>query len=366
MTRLAQHPQNPGGGTLSLPRRGGTRYGVVASPAPRQEGIMLSRTHLVAVLAALLLSGLAAVPGATAQTWPTRTITIVVPFPAGGPTDQLARQLGPRFSAKFGQNVVIENVTGGASNIGTLRVARAAPDGYTLLLHNLQMAANATLYPNLGYSTEKDLALVGLVNRNPLVLVGKKSLPPNDLAGLLDWMKTNIAKFALPGPGTTAHLTTALFVSTLGVNADLIPYRGAAPAIQDVIGEQVDLSFPTPQQVLPMIEQKMLKAYGVTAKQPMAQLRGVAGLAEKLGPQLDVVYWQGVFAPAGTPAAILDRLGVELQDAVVDVQLLKEWAAQGLDPFPKAMATHAGGNSFYLGEIARWRDVIRKNNIRVN
>ena len=339
---------------------------------------MLSRTHvamhlakhMVAVLAALLPSCLAAVTLATAQTttqtWPARTITIVVPFPAGGPTDQLARQLGPRLSAKLGQSVVIENVTGGASNIGTLRVARAAPDGYTLLLHNLQMAANATLYPNLGYSTEKDLALVGLVNRNPLVLVGKKSLPPNDLAGLLDWMKINIAKFALPGPGTTAHLTTALFVSTLGVHADLIPYRGAAPAIQDVIGEQVDLSFPTPQQVLPMIEQKMLKAYGVTAKEPMAQLPGVAGLAGKFGPQLDVVYWQGVFAPAGTPPAILDRLGAELQDAMADAQLLKEWAGQGLEPFPKAMATHAGGNSFYLGEIARWRDVIRKNNISVN
>ena len=329
---------------------------------------MLSTTHVLSgkYLAALLLSCLAGLSAATAQSYPARTITIVVPFPAGGPTDQLARQLGPRLSAKLGQNVVIENVTGGASNIGTARVARSAPDGYTLLLHNLQMAANVTLYPNVGFSTEKDLTLVGLVNRNPLVLVGRKSLPVDDLPGLLGWMKTNIAKFALPGPGTTAHLTTALFVSTLGVNADLIPYRGAAPAIQDVIGEQVDLSFPTPQQVLPMIASKMLKAYGVTAKAPLPQLPGAAGLADKIGPQLDVVYWQGVFAPAGTPAGVLDRISAELQAAMADSQLLAEWAGQGLEPFPQAMATNAGGTAFYLGEIARWRDVIRKNNISAN
>ena len=337
---------------------------------------MLSRMRLVmtshlaavplAVLLAVLLACLAGPSVATAQTWPSRAITIVVPFPAGGPTDQLARQLGPRLSARLGQTVVIENVTGGASNIGTARVARAAPDGYTLLLHNLQMSANATLYPNVGYSTEKDLTLVGLVNRNPLVLVGRKSLPPDDLDGLLAWMKTNIAKFALPGPGTTAHLTSALFVSTLSVKADMIPYRGAAPAIQDVLGDQVDLSFPTPQQVLPMIEQKLLKAYGVTAKEPMAQLPGVAALANRFGPQLDVVYWQGIFAPAGTPAGVLARISALLQEAMADPQLLKEWAAQGLEPFPQAFATHDGGNAFYLGEIARWRDVIRKNNISAN
>jgi tripartite-type tricarboxylate transporter receptor subunit TctC len=327
------------------------------------EVVMLSRTPMAL---AVLLSCLAGVPVATAQNYPTRTITIIVPFPAGGPTDQLARQLGPRLSAKLGQNIVIENVTGGATNIGTARVARAAPDGYTLLVHNLQMAANATLYPNLGFSTEKDLALIGLVNKNPLVLVGRKSLPADDLTGLVDWMKKNIAKFALPGPGTTAHLTTALFVNTLGINADLIPYRGAAPAIQDVLGEQVDLSFPTPQQVLPMIASKMLKAYGVTSKEPMAQLPGVASLAERFGPQLDVVYWQGVFAPAGTPAAILDRINAEIQQAMTDPQLLNEWAGHGLEPFGKELAARAAGEKFYLGEIARWRDVIHKNKISVN
>jgi tripartite-type tricarboxylate transporter receptor subunit TctC len=323
---------------------------------------MLSRTS---VALAVLLSCFAGPTAATAQAYPNRTITIVVPFPAGGPVDQLARQLGPRMSAKLGQTVVIENVTGGATNIGTGRVARAAPDGYTLLVHNLQMAANATLYTNLGFNTEKDLTTVGLVNNNALVIAGRKSLPPNNLTELVEWMKTNIAKIALPGIATTGHLTSAVFLNTAGLTADLIPYRGAAPALQDVLGEQCDLLNGTPQQLLPLIKSGALKGYAVSSKAPLAALPDVATLAGKFGPHLEVLYWQGVFAPAGTPAAILDALSAVLQDAMSDPKLIATWAEQGIEPFPKAMATHAGSEAFYLGEIARWRDVIQKNKISV-
>ena len=323
---------------------------------------MLSRTY---VALAVLLSCFAGISVATAQNYPDRTITIIVPFPAGGPTDQLARQLGPRISAKLGQNVVVENVSGGATNIGTTRVVRSAPDGYTLLLHNLQMAANATLYPNLGFNTEKDLTLVGLININPLLFIGRKSLPPNNLTELVDWMKKNTAKIALPGIGTTGHLTTAVFLNTIDVKADLIPYRGAAPAFQDILGEQVDLYTATPQQVMEMLKSKMVKAYGVTSKERLTQLPDVPSLPNKFGPQLEVLYWQGMFAPAGTPAAVLNKISAAIQDAMSDPQLLKEWAAQGIKPFPKEMATHDGGEKFYLSEIARWRDVIRKNKIDV-
>ncbi len=323
---------------------------------------MLSRTY---VALAVLLSCLSGISVAAAQNYPTRAITIIVPFPPGGPTDQLARQLGPRLSAKLGQNVVVENVSGGATNIGTARVARAAPDGYTLLLHNLQMAANATLYPDQGFNTERDLTLVGLVNNNPLVLIGRKSLPPRNLTELIDWMKNNSAKIALPGIGTTGHLTTAVLLNTIGARADLIPYRGGAPALQDILGEQDDLYTPTPQQVVQMIKSNMVKAYAVTSKEPLPQLPDVPSLPAKLGPQLEVLYWQALFAPAGTPAPVLNKISAAVQDAMSDPQLLKEWAEQGVKPFPKDMATHDGGEKFYRSEITRWRDVIRKNKIDV-
>ena len=207
--------------------------------------------------------------------------------------------------------------------------------------------------------------LVGLVNNNPLVIVGRKSLPPDNLTELVEWMKKNIAKIALPGISTTGHLTTAVFLNTIDVKADLIPYRGAAPAFQDLLGEQVDLYVPTPQQVLEVIKSKMVKAYAVTSKEPLAQLPDVPSLANTFGPQLEVLYWQGLFAPAGTPAPVLNKISGAVQDAMSDPQLIQDWAAQGIKPFPKEMATHDGGEKFYLGEIARWRDVIRKNNIDV-
>ncbi len=323
---------------------------------------MLPGMHIALVI---LISCLAGTSVATAQTYPTRTITIIVPFAPGGATDILARQLGPRLSAKLGQSVVVENVSGGSTNIGTGRVAHAAPDGYTLLVHNLQISANASLY-HLDFSPEKDLTLVGLVNKNSLLIVGRKSLPCKDLNEFVGWMKKNVAKVALPGLGTTAHLATAVLTNTVGVKADLIPYRGSGPLVQDIVGEQVDLTFGTPQQMLPLIKGGQIKACGVTAKGHMAQLPDVPSLVDRFGPQMDIVYWQGLFAPAGTPAPVLDKISAALQDAMADPELLTQWAAQGVDPFPKEMATHAGGEKFYRSEIARWRDVIQKNNISVN
>src|SRR6185437_11126504 len=160
-------------------------------------------------VAAILLC-LAGVTTASAQNYPSRTVTIVVPFPAGGPTDTTAREIANALSAKFKQNVVVENVTGGSTTIATNKVAHAAPDGYTLLLHNLAIAANVTLFKNLPFNTEKDLTPVILVNKDPLVLVGRNSLEPKNLGELLTLMKTQTLKAAIPGYGTTSHLTTTL------------------------------------------------------------------------------------------------------------------------------------------------------------
>ncbi|MBO0758834.1 MAG: tripartite tricarboxylate transporter substrate binding protein BugD, partial [Bradyrhizobiaceae bacterium] len=161
-------------------------------------------SHLIRVLVAILATALAWTSLACAQDYPNRTVTVIVPYPAGGPTDQIARMLAPKFSEQLGQSFIVENVSGGATTIATTRVARAAPDGYTLLLHNLQISANVSLYPNLSFDTEKDLTPVGFINSNPLVLVGRKSLAANTLGELLAWMRTTQAKIGHFGIGSTA------------------------------------------------------------------------------------------------------------------------------------------------------------------
>ena len=193
------------------------------------------------LVAALAASALAFAAPAYAQTYPNRTITIVVPYPAGGPTDETARVVAHSLSEKLKQNVIVENVTGGGTIIATNKVVKATPDGNTLLLHNLQISANVTLYKNLPFDTEKDLIPVMLINENPLFLVGNTTLAPNNLTELLALMKKQTLKAAIPGYGATGHLTTTLLAQVAKVSINQIPYRGAAPALTDLLGGHVDL-----------------------------------------------------------------------------------------------------------------------------
>ena len=172
---------------------------------------------------------LASAASAAAQPYPSRVVTIIVPYPAGGPTDQLARVLAPALSDKLGQNFIVENVSGGATTIATGRVARAAPDGYTLLLHNLQISANVSLYHNLPFKTEKDLTPIIFINNNPLVLIGRKTLEPNTLKELIAYMKTKVVKMAHPGIGATGHLATSLFAQEAPRSDPVSRGRAGAP-----------------------------------------------------------------------------------------------------------------------------------------
>jgi len=228
--------------------------------------------RVISVLAAIV--GLMVWVGPSgAQTYPQRPVTVIVPYPAGGPTDQVARVLAQKLSDKLGQNFIVENVSGGATNIATGRVARAAPDGYTLLVHNLQISANVSLYKNLPFDTEKDLTPIIFINNNPLVLIGRKTLEPNTLKELIAHMKTKVVKFAHPGAGATGHLATSLVAQEAKVTFDYIPYRGAAPALQDIAGGHVDLFFATPQSVVQQVASGQMKAYGITAKEKSPQFR---------------------------------------------------------------------------------------------
>jgi len=320
---------------------------------------------VTAALACLGILGLAA--PAAAQSYPSRTVTIVVPFPAGGPTDELARLIGNGLSNKFSQSFIVQNLSGGGANIGSNHVAHAAADGYTLLLHNLAIAANVTLYrdQDLGFDTEKDLRPVMFLNRNPLLLAGRKSLEPNNLAELVVFMKTHRIKFAIPGYGTTGHLATVMFGQLAKLDFDLIPYRGGAPIVTDLLGDHVDLFFGTPQQLVPQIAAGKLKAFGFTSSEKSAQLPNADSFPKMFGPKLEINYWQALFAPRGTPDAVVGKLNSALQDVVADPAILKIWSGEGVSAFPKEERSADAGRALMTSEIARWGQVIRDNNIRL-
>ncbi len=324
------------------------------------------------VTVALAFAAVLVVAGTSAPTWaqdyPSRTVTIVVPFPAGGPVDELARLIGNGLSNKFNQSFIVQNLSGGGANIGTNHVAHAAPDGYTLLLHNLAIAANVTLYKgqDLGFDAEKDLRPVMFLNRNPLLLAGRKSLEPNSLAELVAWMKTHRAKFAIPGYGTTGHLATVLFGQQAKLEFDLIPYRGGAPLVTDLLGDHVDLFFGTPQQLVPQIAAGKLKAFGFTTTEKSAQLPNADSFAKMFGPKLEIHYWQALFAPSGTPDAVVNRLNAALQDVVADPAILKIWTGEGVAAFPKEQRSADAGRAIMKSEVARWAQVIRENNIHLD
>ena len=298
-----------------------------------------------------------------AQEYPTKTVTIIVPFPAGGPTDQLARVLAPKFTEKLGQPFIVENVSGGNTTIATGRAARAAPDGHTLLLHNLQISANVALYPNAPYDTERNLTPVGFINRNPLVLVGRKALPPDNLAELIAYMKTKSLNIAHPGAGATGHLATSLFLQEAKLDAVLVPYRGAAPAMQDILGDHVDLYFATPQSVVQLVGAGQIKAYGITTKENMAQFPGAGSFPAELGPKLEIQYWHALFAPAATPKPVIEKLNGVLQAVAEDPAIVKSWAASGVSPYPKNERSPEAAQTLMKSEIARWSQVVRDNHI---
>jgi tripartite-type tricarboxylate transporter receptor subunit TctC len=286
-----------------------------------------------------------------------------VPYPAGGPTDQVARQIAPKLAAKLGQSFVVENVSGGGTNIAGQRVARSAPDGTMLFIHNLQISANVALYKSLPFDTEKDFLPIAMINSNPLVLVGRKTLEAQTLPELVAWMKKNPARIGHPGVGSTGHLATALLAQALGVEVTHIPYRGAAPMLQDTLGGHIDLFFATPQQVIGQFASGEVKVFGITSKDTSPQFPGVPSFVATYGPKLAIDFWQIMLAPAGTPKPIVDALDGALQEAMDDPEILKVWAASGMAPYPKAQRTPAGATAYLKSEIDRWGQVVRDNNI---
>jgi tripartite-type tricarboxylate transporter receptor subunit TctC len=231
------------------------------------------------------------------------------------------------------------------------------------MVHNLQISANVSLYKTLPFDTEKDFQPLAMLNSNPLVLVGRKDLPAKTLPELVEWMKKNSARMGHPGIGSTGHLATALLAQALGVQVTQIPYRGAAPMLQDTLGGHIDLFFATPQQVVGQFASGEVKVFGITSKETSPQFPGVPSFVTTYGPKLNIDFWQIMLAPAHTPKPIVDALVGAVQEAMTDPAIIKSWAASGMAPYPKDLQTPDGATRYLKSEIERWGQVARDNHI---
>ena len=319
------------------------------------------RTSLVALATALG----ACTPLAFAQDkWPSKPITYIVPFPAGGTTDVLARLIGQKLGVALGTTIVVDNKGGAGGSVGSEMAARAAPDGYTLLGGTISShAINVSLYPKLGYDPIKSFAPITLIGTNPVVLVVNQASP---FKSLQDVIKAGKEKKPLSsasaGSGTSQHLALELLKAKAEIDITHIPYKGSGPAIQDVIGGQVDMMFDTTVVAGPHIESGKLRALAVTSAKRVPSMPNVPTVAESGVPDYEVISWQGIFAPAGTPKPIVDRLHAEIAKILNEPEMQERLGKLGMQG---ADMTIDQFSAFQKAEVAKWAQVIKAANIKL-
>ncbi|WP_430418096.1 tripartite tricarboxylate transporter substrate-binding protein [Methylibium petroleiphilum] len=304
-----------------------------------------------------------AVTGALAE-YPEKPITIVVPFAAGGPTDKVARDFAEAVRKPLGgATIVIENVGGAGGTLGAAKVAKAAPDGYTLLLHHIGMATSPALYRNLQYKTLDDFEYLGLINEVPMTLIGKPTLPAANYAELLKWLDANKGKVNLAnaGLGAASHLCGLLFQSTLKADMTTVPYKGTGPAMTDLIGGQVDIMCDQTTNTTAQIEGGKVKAYAVTTPKRLTTpaLAKLPTLDESGMKGFNVSIWHGLYAPKGTPKAVLDKVNAALKTALHDADFLKREEALGAVVVNDARTSPAEHKKWVSSEIEKWGPVIK-------
>ena len=297
-----------------------------------------------------------------AQNYPTKVITIVVPFAAGGPTDTLARLIAVPMSKTLKQQVIVENVVGAGGTIAANRVAKASPDGYTLLLHHIGHSTAPALYRKLPYDAITDFEPIGLVNEVPMTLVAKKDFPPKDLKELISYVKANKDKINLAnaGVGAASHLCGMLFMSAIQTELTTVPYNGTGPAMNDLLGGQVDLMCDQTTNTTSQIKAEKIKAYGVTTLKRMATLPGVPTLDEAGLKGFEVDVWHGVYAPKATPKPAIDKLTDALQDALKDSNVKQRFSELGAEPVGLDRATPHALEKHLKAEIEKWSPIIKK------
>jgi tripartite-type tricarboxylate transporter receptor subunit TctC len=316
--------------------------------------------HLLLLMTPLF--GLVAVP-ALAE-FPDKPITIVVPFSAGGPTDKVARDLAEALRKPLGgATIIIENVGGAGGTLGAAKVARAAPDGYTLLLHHIGMSTAPALYRNMQYKVLDDFEFLGMINEVPMTLIGKPTLPANSYAELVKWIDANKGKINLAnaGLGAASHLCGLLFMSAIKVDMQTVPYKGTAPAMTDLLGSQVDLMCDQTTNTSTQIEAGKVKAYAVTTAKRLTTpaLAKLPTLDESGLKGFNVSIWHAMYAPKGTPKPVLDKINAAMKAALQDPEFVKREEALGAVIITDARLNGAEHKKFVESEIAKWTPIIK-------
>ncbi len=321
----------------------------------------MTRIGLAAI--GLLLS-LNAVGGA--EVYPSRSVTMVVPSAAGGPTDTVARMLAERMRMPLGQSVIVENVTGAAGTIATGRVVRAAPDGYTIILGQTSTHVfNGAIYP-LPYDVFRDFAPIALAATTPQLIVSKNEIPADNLEHLIAWLKANPnrATMATIGPGSPAHIAGLLFQKITGTQLQFVPYRGGAPGMKDLLAGQIDLMMPQVSLALPQVQARKIRAYAVTATRRLNVAADIPTVDEAGARGLHVTIWQALWAPKGTPKDVIVRLNAAVAEVLGDPAIRQRLAAIGHEVPPAAELTSEALAAFQKTEIERWWPIIKDANIK--
>ena len=316
----------------------------------------------ISMLVAGIIAGTAfSAAAAVAQDYPTQPVTIVVPFSAGGPTDTVTRLVAAAMSEDLGQQVVVQNVGGAGGTLGAGQVAAANPDGYTLLLHHIGMSTAPALYASLPFEPMTDFAPIGLVTEVPMTIVARKDFEPATLEDLIAYIKEKgeDINYANAGIGAASKLCGLLFMDAVGTKMTEVPYQGTGPAMTDLLGGQIDMMCDQTTNTTSQIQAGEIKAYAVTTPERIAVLPELPTLAEGGLDNFNLAIWHGLYAPAGTDQAIIDRLSASLQKALADETVGNSFAELGTYPVPADQATPAALKQKLEGQIALWAEVIK-------
>lgn len=318
--------------------------------------MQVRRSFLLAGLVALCATGVSA-----QSAWPTRPVSLVVPFAAGGPTDVVARSLANAMSRTLGQTVLVENKLGAGGTVAAAFVARAQPDGYTFFIHHNGMATAPALYRKLAFNPLTDFEYVSMAVDVPMTLLARKDFPANNLQELIAYVKANQSKINLAnaGLGAVSQLCGLMFERAIGVKLTAVPFQGTAPAMNALLGGQVDILCDQTTQTIPQIKAGSVKLYGVTTKNRIKALPDAPTLAEQGLKDFEVLVWHGIYAPKGTPKPILDKMNAAVRTALKDPEVMKRMADLGAEISPDSKLTPDGLQAWLKAEIDKWGPVIK-------